>query len=259
LRPRQQALVHESQWQSRHRVPIFAGMSMFAPSLRAAGQLDDPVFIGTVARSVGWSALAFVALEVAVIWGAHAALADFGWWSWLASLLGGVGAALLAVVLFVPLATGIATLFIDRISDAVEHRHYPGLPPTDPAPLSVQMWDGLVLTVQVLALQIVGLAVALLLPGPGFLVAWGITAWAIGRGLFVAVAMRRMDLPAARALYRQNRVAVLVQGGVMAAAAMIPPLNLIVPVLGTAAMVHVLHRPVFLRFSNPQQDIGGSG
>jgi CysZ protein len=219
-------------------------MSMFAPSFRAVAQLDDPVFIGTVLRSVGWSGVAFALLWTGVVWGAHEALAGYGWWSWLVSLLGGIGAALLAVVLFVPVATAIATLFIDRVSDAVERRHYPGLPHAVPAPLSVQLWDGVVLGVQVLALQVVSLVVALLLPGPGFILAWGITAWAIGRGLFVAVAMRRMDRPAARALYRQNRLAVLAQGGVMAAGAIIPPLNLIVPVLGTAAMVHVLHRPV---------------
>jgi uncharacterized protein involved in cysteine biosynthesis len=240
-------------------MPICAVMSMFAPSLRAAAQLDDPVFIGAVARSVAWSAAAFVALTVGVVWGAHHALADFGWWSWLASLLGGVGAALLALVLFVPVATGIASLFIERISDAVELRHYPDLPHATAAPLSVQLWDGLVLGLQVLGMQLVALVVALLLPGPGFILAWAITAWAIGRGLFVAVAMRRMDRAAARALYRHSRVAVLAQGGVMAAAAMIPLLNLIVPVLGTAAMAHVLHRPVMTGYSRRPSDLRSPG
>ena len=35
----------------------------------------------------------------------------------------------------------------------------------------------------------------------------------------------------------------MVQGGWMAALAVVPVLNLLAPVLGTAAMVHVLHAP----------------
>jgi CysZ protein len=77
----------------------------------------------------------------------------------------------------------------------------------------------------------VGLALALLVSG-----------WAIGRGLFVAVAMRRMGRPAAQALYRRHRFAVLVPGMLLALAALVPGLNVLVPILGTAAMVHVLNR-----------------
>jgi len=54
------------------------------------------------------------------------------------------------------------------------------------------------------------------------------------------VAMRRMNRPEAEALYRSVRTVVLVQGGIMAAAAYVPLLNLLIPVVGTAAMVHVL-------------------
>ena len=62
--------------------------------------------------------------------------------------------------------------------------------------------------------------------------------------MFVGVAMRRMSRPAAEALYQRQRVPVLVQGGVMALAAYLPILNLLVPVIGTAAMIHVLDRAV---------------
>jgi len=73
-------------------------------------------------------------------------------------------------------------------------------------------------------------------------VGWAIAAYAIGRGLFVAVAMRRMPRRHAELLYYQARPMVLAQGGVMALAAYVPLLNLLIPVVGTAAMVHVLDR-----------------
>jgi CysZ protein len=53
--------------------------------------------------------------------------------------------------------------------------------------------------------------------------------------------MRRMTRPSAAAMYLALRPSVLAQGALMAAASLLPVLNLFVPVLGTAAMVHVLH------------------
>ncbi|MCW3477759.1 EI24 domain-containing protein [Limobrevibacterium gyesilva] len=216
-------------------------MLLLAPPLRAIAQFHDRAFLGVVIHSVAWAALSFALLTAGIVWGAHAALADQGWWSWLAALLGGVGSAILALFLFLPLATVIASLFVDRIADAVERRFYPGLPPAHPAPLAQQVWDGVVLGLRVLVMQIVALVLTLLLPGVGLVLGWVVAAWAIGRGLFVAVAMRRMDRAAASALYRRRRLAVLAQGGLMTAGSLVPLLNLLAPVLGTAAMVHVLH------------------
>jgi uncharacterized protein involved in cysteine biosynthesis len=50
-----------------------------------------------------------------------------------------------------------------------------------------------------------------------------------------------MDRASAQALYRQRRLGVLAQGGLMTAGSLVPLLNLLTPVLGTAAMVHLLH------------------
>jgi uncharacterized protein involved in cysteine biosynthesis len=69
---------------------------------------------------------------------------------------------------------------------------------------------------------------------------WAITAWALGRGLFANVAMRRMTRREAMQIYRARRWAVLAQGAVLTVAGTLPLLNLLVPVLGPAAMVHVL-------------------
>jgi uncharacterized protein involved in cysteine biosynthesis len=214
--------------------------SMLTPLARAIGQLDDPAFLGVLLRSLAWSAACFLALHLVAAWAVHRVLALHGLLGWAAGLLASVGASLLALWLFVPLAAAIGTLYIDRIAVAVERRHYPSLPPADGASIGAQIRDGISVGGRVLAFSMLALVLALILPGIGLVLAWAIAAYALGRGLFVAVAMRRMPRPAAEELYRRVRWPVLAQGGIMAAAAYLPVMNLLLPILGTAAMVHVL-------------------
>jgi CysZ protein len=215
---------------------------MLSPALRAIAQMTDPVFLGVVLHSLGWSVLAFILLAVGVFYGGHAVLADQGWMGWLAGAAGVVGSAVLSLWLFLPLATVIASLFAARIAAAVERRHYPGLPPARPASLAAQSLDALVLGLLVLAMQAIALVATLIPPHvTGLALGWLIASWAVGRGLFVPVAMLRMDRGAALRLYRAQRTRVVFQGALMTAAGMVPGLNLLAPVLGVAAMVHVLH------------------
>jgi uncharacterized protein involved in cysteine biosynthesis len=51
-----------------------------------------------------------------------------------------------------------------------------------------------------------------------------------------------MGVQEARALRRTREARVLGAGAVLAAIALIPGVNLLVPVIGTAAMTHLLHR-----------------
>jgi len=216
--------------------------SLFSPLLRALDQLGDRVFLGVLLRSAAWSALCFLALYAAALWGVHRWLHHVTLAEWAAGLLSTAGAVVLALWLFLPAAAVIATLYIDRIARAVERRYYPWLPPARGAPIGEQVVDGIGLGLKILLLSVLSLVLAVVLPGIGILLGWAIAAYAIGRGLFVAVAMRRMPRPAAMALYRRIRMPVLAQGGVMALAAYFPVLNLLIPVIGTAAMVHVLDR-----------------
>lgn len=215
---------------------------LMTPMLRALAQLDDPVFLGVVLRSMAWSALCFAALLFGAFWSAQHLLAGHVVWGWLAGVLSGLGAVLLAFWLFLPVAAGLGTLYLERIARAVERRFYPALAPAHGAPLAVQAWDGISVGLRILLLNLLALVLAVLIPGLGLVIAWAIGAYAIGRGLFVAVAMRRMSRPEAQALYRRRRVQVLAQGGILALAGYLPLLNLLIPVLGTAAMVHVLDR-----------------
>jgi CysZ protein len=212
---------------------------LVSPLARAVGQLDDTAFLGVLVRCLAWSAACFIALHFLAIWAVERMLHWHGLLGWGVGLLASIGASLLAAWLFLPLAAAIGTLYIDRIAAAVERRYYPTLPPARGAPLGSQIWDGISLGGRVLALNLLALVLVLILPGIGPLLAWAIAAYAIGRGLFIAVAMRRMPRPAAELIYRRARGVVLINGGIMAVAAYLPLLNLFIPVLGTAAMVHV--------------------
>ncbi len=213
---------------------------MFQPLARAIAQLDDPVFLRVALKSVLLSAALFAALVAAVAWwlGLHAGL--HGMLAGVLAFLGGTGAVLAGAWLFVPAAIGIATLFTGEVSVAVERRYYPSLPQLLPAPLADQVWDGIALGAQVLLLQLLALLLAIVLPGMGLLLGWAISGWAIGRGLFVAVAMRAMSRTEARRLCARRWAPVVGSGLVLAFGAHVPLLNLLVPVLGTATMVHVL-------------------
>lgn len=213
---------------------------MFLPASRAISQLDDPEFRSVLLRSLAWSLACFAALFVGAIWSVHRLLALHGWLAWVADIIGSVGASLLAFWLFLPVAAAIGTLYINSIAQAVERRFYPWLAPPQGAPILDQAWDGLSVGLNVLALNVLALGLALILPGIGFILGWAIAAYAIGRGLFVAVSMRRMPRSLAELLYRSKRSLVLAQGAILALAAYVPVLNLLIPIVGTAAMVHVL-------------------
>jgi CysZ protein len=140
----------------------------------ALAQLDDPAFLRAVLQSVAAAVAAVLALaglmalggmELAWLWAPPADPAQSGWLAWAAGAAGFLG--------------------------AVERRHYPALPAAQPASLAAQAWDGVALGAMVLAMQVLALLVSLLIPGLGLAVGWFVTAWAIGRGLFMAVALRR--------------------------------------------------------------------
>jgi CysZ protein len=214
--------------------------SLLLPLSRALSQLTDPAFVGVVWRSVLFSALFFVLILAATIGAVHHFVTAGGIVAWALDALGSIASAVLAMWLFLPVAAIIGTLYFERIARAVERVYYPTLPPAEAAPLMDQLGVSLGVGLRVLGLNVLALLLTLLLPGIGLPIGWAIASWAMGRGLFVAVAMRRLNRQDTEALYRSVRPVALVQGAAMAAAAYFPLLNLLIPVVGTAAMVHVL-------------------
>ena len=215
---------------------------MIAPLLLAFRQLGERAFLVPLLKGLGGAVLVFVGLAAAGAWGAEALAGGSGWLAKAAAALGGALALGLAVWLFVPVMLALAGLFLDPVAEAVERRSYPGLPPARGASLAAQarfnLWFGLKMG----ALSLATLPLVLALPPVGAALLWLVSAYALGHGLFEGVAQRRVGVKEARALRRAREAPVLGIGAVLAGVSLVPVLNLFVPVVGTAAMTHLLHR-----------------
>ncbi len=158
----------------------------------------------------------------------------------------GIGSVILllglSVVLMVPVAAAFSGLFLDRVADAVEDKHYPQLPPAG----DLGFGDTLVSTINMFgvltAINILAV-VAYVFAGPFAPVVFLLlNGYLLGREFFMLAATRRMDRPAARALRRNNALTIWFAGIMMATPLAIPLVNLVIPVLGAATFTHLFHR-----------------
>lgn len=209
----------------------------------ALGQIGDPAFRRPLLLGMLGAALAIVLL----VWGAveaaaWAAAGGAAWLAWLAQAAGGAVGLLLAWWLFLPVAATIASQLVEPVARAVERKYYPGLPPPRGASVAEQVAFGLRFGLRLLLVQILLLPL-FFIPLVGFVLALLVSAHALGAGTVQQTALLRMTMPEARAAWRRKRLSGWVLGLLLALMALVPFLNLLVPVLGTAAAVHMLHQP----------------
>lgn len=214
---------------------------MLASLVLSLRQLGDPAFRSPLLKGLLGAVAVFAALAGLAAWGTGWLAGGTGWLATTAATAGGLLTLGLAWWLFIPAMLAISGLFLDPVAEAVERRHYPGLPPARGASLGAQTRFNLVLGAQVAGLSLLALPL-LLVPPFGAVALWLISTVALGHGLFEGVAQRRLPVAEARALRRRKEGRVLGLGAVLAALSLVPVLNLLVPVLGTAAMTHLLHR-----------------
>lgn len=207
-------------------------------------QLPDPAFFSPLLKAGLLALLAFGGAAWGAGWAMQHWLAGTsGWLAEIAATLSGLLVLASALWLALPVILALTGLFLDPVAAAVERRFYPALPPARGASLGATIGYGLSLGVKMLVLNL--LALPLLIPPLtpfGAAVYFLLATWALGHGTFEGVAQRRMSVADSRAARRAQAGGVLGIGAVLAAMALVPFLNLLVPVLGTAAMTHLLHR-----------------
>ena len=199
-------------------------------------------------RSVLWQSLLLsLVLQIALIalaWWGLASFATFKW-QWVNDTirwLGGGAVIVLALMLF-PASFGIAiSIFMERIADIVEARYYPALGPARGIPVWTGIWTGVAFLVALVVLNLVMLPVyivAIFVAGLGAVVFYAVNGWLTARMYYELVALRRRS-PADVKAWRKANLGVLWMTGIaIVFLGTIPILNLLVPILGTAAMVHV--------------------
>lgn len=167
-----------------------------------------------------------------------------GAFGWLVDAVA-VAAVVFASFLLFPAAMGLVlSLFLERVAEAVEARHFPALPaPRNPS-VSEAIKTSLVFTLITITVNLVALPLYLILmflPPLNLFVFYMVNGYLLGREYFELVALRRLDTAEAGRLRRASRGRVLLAGVVVAILLTIPLVNLVTPVVATAFMVHVFH------------------
>lgn len=211
---------------------------MITAFLRAIGQLRDPRILRILGCSVllGIASFAAVWLGIAYVL-THTSVTGIGWLEAAVDVLGGLATLVLTWLLFPLVLSACVGLFLDGVAAAVEARHHPQLQPAPGLP----WWQSLAVSARFLIVVIVCnvLLLALLLVPPVYPVAYVlVNGVLVGREYFELVALRRCPPATARQLRRSHRLELLLMGIVVTAMLAVPLLNLITPVIGTAAMVH---------------------
>ncbi|MCP5072839.1 MAG: hypothetical protein GY947_06015 [Rhodobacteraceae bacterium] len=213
----------------------------------ALGQMWDSKFRAVLLRGIGLTIL----LLAGATWGVQLLLPDtvslpwFGEIGWLSSLLSGfvlISMIGLSVFLMVPVASAFTGLFLDRITDAVEAKHYPQLAPAKGVPFGDILVDTVLFLGLLLVVNLAALVVYLLSTVAAPLVFWAVNGFLLGREYFQMVAMRRLGRQGAKELRRRHAGQIWLAGVLMAVPLTIPVVNLLVPVLGVATFTHLFHR-----------------
>jgi CysZ protein len=217
----------------------------------ALGQMGDPRFRRVFLLGLGitiaiLALLTFGAVQlVGALVGDTATLpliGEVGWLDNVASWSAVLVMLVFSVVLMVPVASAVISLFLEQVADAVEDVHYPGLPEAPGVPIV----DGVIDAIGALALLLVANLLALVLyvlfPPFALFIFWGLNGFLLGREYYTLVAMRRLGRAGAKRMRRRHRLTIWAAGTLMAIPLTIPILNLLVPIIGAATFTHIYHR-----------------
>ena len=163
---------------------------------------------------------------------------------------GGIGAFALTLLgiwfLFPGVAIGVITGFADRIAAAVEERHYPeAANKARPLGLGRAALMGLRSGARILLFNLLALPFYLLLLVTGvgpFILFVIVNGLAFGRDLGELAATRHSDRVTRRAWLKETRGEQGLIGTMVSAMFLVPFVNLVAPVVGAAAAVHLYDR-----------------
>jgi CysZ protein len=210
---------------------------------RAIGFFFDRAFFGLALKALALTLILFVALLAGVEY-ALLHLPALG--SPLVNrALELLAPALMAMGLFAvgaPAAAFFATLYLDRVADAIEAHDYPGDPKASGAPFWTSLAAGLRLAILVIAVDLVLLPADALLPGLAQIATILANGFLLGREYFELAALRHLRSQAASALRRRNGPRIFAAGLIISALSAAPVADLFAPVFGAALMAHLYKR-----------------
>lgn len=224
---------------------------MFRDFSLALNQIGDPRFRKVLLLGVGLTIALLFGLTVVFMYGVawlvpeSFSLPFVGQITWVGDALSWAMIPLmmgLSVFLMVPVAAAFMGLFLEEVSEAVEERHYPQLPPVDRIPLAETIRDAAGFLGVLILANLVALVLYIFFAPLAPIIFWLLNGFLLGREYFQLVAMRRVGRAQAAVLRREFAPQIWVSGALMAVPLSIPIVNLLIPVLGAATFTHLFHR-----------------
>lgn len=214
---------------------------MIAAAFKALGDVLSPEFRGILWRAIGLTLLLFVAVFLSVqalFW--FLAFVPWPWAETLLALGAGLGLLVLFFFLMVPVTAMFAGLYLDTVAELVERRHYGGQVQGKALPTLTALWQAVQFALLVLLLNI--LALPFIFTGIGAVLLVTLNAYLLSREYFELAAMRVMPVHAAKTLRKTHAPAVFLAGLLPALLALVPVVNLTVPLFATSYFVHIFRR-----------------
>lgn len=216
-------------------------------AIHAFGQILSPPFRRMLFKSIGLTlallALLWVALTRVLNWWLEGnnLVDSYPWLDTYAALLAGFGLVVALVFLIPPVSMLVAGFFIDDVAALVEKESFPDDPPGVPLPLAPAMAEAAKFAALSLGVNLVALML-LLVPGVNLLAFFGANTVLLGREYFTLAAGRFRPRAEVAAMRRGSSASILLAGALIAALVLVPVLNLLTPLFGTALMVRVHKR-----------------
>lgn len=212
---------------------------MISAVSKSIAQLSDPAFRSVIVKSLIAAVIAQVLAFILIY--QLAGLIPVSDWEWMNSVVeifSGIGAFIIALLIFPLAMSAVIGVLLDDIADAVEAKHYP----TDPISRDIPLWSSIYDAIKFFAVIILFNLLVLplyFIPVVNLFVYYLLNGYLLSREFFQQVAVRHHDVRTVNKLRKIGNMEIFLTGVAIAFCMTIPILNLIVPIVATATMVHL--------------------
>jgi uncharacterized protein involved in cysteine biosynthesis len=215
---------------------------MVTDLFRAGAMLSDSAVRRTFLLAIGATLLLLAAMFPTTSWLIEqAGSTGYVWIDRILEVLGLAGTALISWFLFPVIVAATLGFLLDGVVAATERRHMPALPPARGLPLSATLVYSLLFGLLVLVLNVLVLPLYLV-PGLNIPVFLALNSYLIGREYVELVLARRHGLHGLGKLRRAYRLQLWLSGLVTSLILLVPFVNLLAPIVGSAFATLRIHR-----------------
>ena len=211
---------------------------MITAVFRAIADVLSPEFRGILWTALGLSLGLFIAVFAGVEFLLYSLkLVRWAWADTLIDILAGATLLVAFFFLMAPVTAIFAGFYLDRVAKIVELRHYPQDPPGKELGTLTAVSTALGFGLVVLAVNLAALPMFFF--GIGAIAMIVANAYLLSREYFEMAAMRHMPVDDARRLRRENTPRIFAAGFIPAFFALVPVVNLAVPLFATSYFTHL--------------------